>query len=126
MIDTSTFKYEETRLKDVYSALKRNGINVYFPSVKVGDCTDKYVVVGDAGTAKHADFSSDVSILNITLFVPIQKYAEIASYTKEVRNAMKDLRPMILYNGIETPAIFDENIKAYNKIIQYKFYSKLD
>lgn len=44
MIDSS-FVYEDTRWKDIFSALNKAGFDVYPPGVKLGECTSEYLVV---------------------------------------------------------------------------------
>lgn len=45
MIDTSTFTYEESRWKDLYSFLESKGYEVYSPGQKDGECLSQYVVL---------------------------------------------------------------------------------
>lgn len=114
-----------TRWQDIYINLKNNGVDVYSPGVKTGDCTSKYVVVLQDGTDKHPSFSSNIEYYSVITYVPQLKYSELESYKENVKTIMKKLEPMILPTGYESPSFYDDSVKAHMISIQYKNYKKI-
>lgn len=125
MIDTKTFDFEDSRWGDIYTHLKNKGFDVYSPGIKVGECDSPYIVVKDNGGNKHPSFSTNVDLYSVMCYVPKQKYSSLEPYCRKVKEVMKDLEPMILYNGSETPSYYDDGVKAHMKSIEYKNYKKL-
>lgn len=126
MIDPTKFKYKESRWQDIVSHLKDAGFEVYSPGIKVGECTSKYIVVKNNGSSKHASFSTDNDFYSVMCYVPRNKYSILEPFVQEVKRAMKDLKPMILSYGSQTPSYYDDNIKAHMVSIEYKNYKKID
>lgn len=125
MIDTKTFKFEDSRWKDITIHLKSKGFNVYSPGIKIGECTSPYIVVKDNGGNKHPSFSTNVDLYSIMCYVPKQNYSILESHCRRVKEAMKDLEPMILNNGSESPSYYDDGVKAHMKSIEYRNYKKI-
>ena len=46
MVDAN-YNYSDSVWQDIYKHLKSNGLDVYSPSTKTGECTKEYVVVKD-------------------------------------------------------------------------------
>lgn len=125
MIDVNTFKYQDSRWKDIYLHLKEKGFDVFSPGTKVGECTSEYLVVKNNGSSKHVSFSTDVDLYSVLCYVPKDKYSSLEPLVQRVKNSMKGLEPMIKPYGSQTPSYYDDNIKAHMISIEYKNYKKL-
>lgn len=125
MIDTSNFKFLESRWQDIFSHLQKSGFDVYPPGVKVGDCLVEYIVVKNNGSARLAGFSTDSDYYSVMCYVPRDKYSSLEPLVQKVKRAMKGLEPMILQNGSQTPSYYDDTYKAHMVSIEYKNYKKL-
>lgn len=77
---------QKSILELIFDHLKTEGFDVYFPSLKVGECKTKYVVVKSTGSSIHQTFSSDVDIYDIICYVPKNKYSQLESFVREVKN----------------------------------------
>lgn len=125
MIDTTTFKYKDSRWQDIFTHLKESGFDVYSPGIKTGECTSPYVVVKNDGSSKHASFSTDVDLYAVMCYVPQKSYSTLEPFVQSVKRAMKALEPMILQYGSQTPSYHDDAYKAHMISIEYKNYKKL-
>lgn len=125
MINTKTFEYSISRWKDISLHLKIKGFDVYSPGTKTGDCINKYIVVKNDGSSKMAGFSTDVDLYSIMCYVPKDKYSQLEPFVQEVKKAMKELEPMILPYGSQTPSFYDDSFKAHMVSIEYKNYKKI-
>ena len=113
-----------SRWADIFRKLKEKGFNVYSPSTKTGECKEKYLVVKNEGSTAHATFSTDISFYSILVYVPRDKYSILDEYVQEVKKCMKELYPMIIPYGSETPSTYDDSVKAHMVSIMYKNYKK--
>ena len=125
MIDVKTFEYEESRWQDIFMCLKNQGYDVYSPGVKTGECTSEYLVVKNDGSSKHLSFSTDVDLYAVMCYVPKDRYSSLETLVQRVKNSMKELEPMILPYGSQTPSYYDDSVKAHMVSIEYKNYKKL-
>lgn len=124
MIDVSTFEYKDSRWQDIFLNLKKQGFDVYSPGVKSGECISEYVVVKNDGSSKHASFSTDVDLYAVMCYVPKNRYSSLEPLVQRVKNAMKQLEPMIKPYGTQTPSYYDDSYKAHMISIEYKNYKK--
>lgn len=125
MINTNEFKYGNSRWEDICSHLKNKGFDVYSPGTKTGECLSRYIVVKNDGSSKMASFSTDVDLYSIMCYVPKEKYSSLEPFVREVKMAMKEIEPMILPYGSQTPSFYDDSFKAHMISIEYKNYKKL-
>lgn len=125
MINTKTFEYSISRWKDISLHLKMKGFDVYSPGTKTGDCINKYIVVKNDGSSKMAGFSTDIDLYSIMCYVPKDKYSQLEPFVQEVKKVMKELEPMILPYGSQTPSFYDDSFKAHMVSIEYKNYKKI-
>ena len=125
MINTKTFEYSISRWKDISLHLKIKGFDVYSPGTKTGDCMSKYIVVKNNGSSKMAGFSTDVDLYSVMCYVPKDKYSQLEPFVQEVKKAMKELEPMILPYGSQTPSFYDDSFNAHMVSIEYKNYKKI-
>lgn len=124
MIDAS-FQYAESRWQDIFLHLKEAGFDVYSPGIKVGECTEEYIVVKNDGSSKHPTVSSDNDLYAVMCYVPKENYSRLEPMVQEVKKAMKGLEPMILPYGSQTPSYYDDSYKAHMISIEYKNYKKI-
>ncbi len=115
----------DSRWQDIFLHLKESGFEVYSPGMKVGECTSKYIVVKNDGSAKHTSFSTDNDFYAIMCYVPKQNYSELEPMIQSVKHSMKELEPMILPYGTQTPSYYDDGYKAHMISIEYKNYKKI-
>lgn len=109
-----------SRIQDIYSHLKSKGFDVYFPAQKVGECTSPYVVVKDMVTTKLTNFSSTITYYDIMCYVPKNAFSKLAPYVESVKEAMKEMVPMIKPTYTETPSFYDDTIDAHMSSIEYR------
>lgn len=125
MINTNTFEYKESRWQDVFLHLKNQGFDVYSPGMKTGECISEYLVVKNDGSSKHSSFSTDVDLYAVLCYVPKNRYSSLEPLVQRVKSSMKELEPMILPYGSQTPSYYDDSLKAHMVSIEYKNYKKL-
>lgn len=125
MIDANTFEYKESRWQDIFLHLKNQGFDVFSPGMKTGECTSEYLVVKNDGSSKHTSFSTDVDLYAVMCYVPKTKYSILETLVQRVKSSMKELEPMILPYGSQTPSYYDDSLKAHMVSIEYKNYKKL-
>lgn len=125
MIDTTTFEYADSRWQDIFLHLKKNGFNVYSPATKDGECKEEYIVLKHDGSSKLPNFSSDSDIYAIMCYVPKKKYSKLEPMVQRVKQVMKELEPMIMSRGVQTPSFYDDEYKAHMVSISYYNYKKI-
>lgn len=125
MIDTLEFVPLESRWQDIFAHLESKGYKVYPPGVKVGECTEPYIVVKNDGSYEHANFSTDRDMYAVMCFVPKGQYSKLEPMVMKVKEDMKELRPMILSYGQQMPSYYDDTFKAHYIAIEYENYKKI-
>lgn len=123
MIDAN-YEYEESRWQDIYTHLKKSGFNVYAPGIKTGECTEEYIIVKNDGSSVLPSFSTDDDLYSIMCYVPQQAYSKLEPLVQEVKRTMKELEPMIMPYGSQTPSYYDNDYKAHMISIEYKNHKK--
>lgn len=111
---------QKTRFMDIYKYLSDNGIEVYSPGQKEGECKKKYVVVKDNGTNKYGTFSSTQTLYDVMCYVPKNKFTELEQFVSQVKEIMKGLQPMIMPIHSETASFYDDSVKAHMISVQYR------
>lgn len=124
MIKPSEFQPAASRWQDIYLHLQKKGYEVYSPEIKVGECTKPYIVIRNDGSAEHTRFSSDVDLYAVMVYVPKQAYSTLEPLVQQVKRDMKELEPMLLPYGQQTPSYYDDSYKAHMISIEYKNYKK--
>lgn len=125
MIDTSTFEPAESRWQDIFLHLKSAGFDVYSPATKIGECQAEYIVVKNDGSSRLAGLSTDDDIYAVMCYVPKLAYSSLEPLIQRVKKSMKELEPMILPYGSQTPSYYDDSVKAHMISIQYKNHKKM-
>lgn len=106
--------------KQIYNLLKQNNFDVYFPSQHKGECISKYVVIKHDGVYQPLTVSSERPIYTIMCYVPEQSYSELESFVLEVKRTMKNIFPLVMYAGNETPSYYDDSVKGH--MISFQYY----
>lgn len=113
-----------SKWKDINNHLKSKlkDIEVYSPGIKTGDCLKPYVVIRADGLSQHGETSSNDRFYSVMCYVPRQNYSLLEDLVHDVKEAMKELEPMIKSNNYESPSYYDDAIKAHMISIGYKNY----
>lgn len=112
--------------KTIFDKLKEKGLNPYAPGQHEGLCDKPYCVVKE-GTQIPSIQSNRVGqrVLDVIVFVPISSHIALEPYMKSIRSALKEL-PNLRKTGFETPAVTDDDKKAYTTSIEYIIQKKLE
>ena len=109
----------------IFEHLKKDGFDVYSPGTKRGECLSPYIVVKNNGSSAHTSFSTDVDLYTIMCYVPKMKYSTLEPMLQKVKGCMKELAPMVIPYGQQTPSYYDDDVKAHMVNIEYKNYKKI-
>lgn len=110
---------------DVYLHLKSKEIDVYSPGQKTDTCITPYIVIVDNGQYGMAGSNRNgYSLIDVLVFVPLNKYSQIEGYRAQIKGYMKELN-CIKATGLETPVIIDDLVKAHTTSIQYQILKRL-
>lgn len=120
MLDENSTIWEK-----IFKHLKDEGFNVYSPGIKVGECTEEYIVIKNDGSSRHTEFSTDVDLYSIMCYVPKQQYSKLEKLVQRVKTSMKALQPMVKPYGLQTPSFYDDSSKSHMISIEYKNYKKI-
>lgn len=123
-INPENFEYQDSRWKDIYVCLKKHGFDVYSPGQKEGECTKPYIVVKNDGGYNHINVSSFREQYSIIVCVPQKEYSKLEPLVTLVREAMKELYPMIKSYGQLQPSFYDDILKLHQQAIEYECYKK--
>lgn len=125
MINTNTFVPAESRWQDIFLHLQNDGFDVYPPATKVGECVKAYIVLKYDGGSRIAGISSNDDVYSVICHVPKQLYSTLELLVQRIKKSMKELEPMILPYGNQSPSYYDDSIKAHSISIQYKNHKKM-
>ena len=101
----------ESRWQDIFLHLKKHDFDVYSPGGKTGVCTSPYIVVSHNGATRKAGISTMVDTYSVMVYVPKQNYSQLEVMVQRVKAVMKELEPMILPYGFQTPSYYDDGIQ---------------
>lgn len=107
-------------IQQVYDHLKSGGFEVHWPGYKVDECKEKYVVLKSDGVFTPLVVSSERPIYTVMCYVPEKKYSELVPFTEKVKERMKGIFPLVMYEGNETPSYYDSDVKAH--MISFQYY----
>lgn len=117
--------FSDSRWKDIYSHLKSKGFDVYAPAQHEGECVSKYIVVKVGTTqAESNGFSSTARQYDIMMYVPRDEYSKLEPFVESVKEAMKELHPMIRPMRYEGGSFYDDTVKGHMVSMQYYNYRK--
>lgn len=110
-------------VKEIYTHLKNNGLNPYFPGQHKGQCNERYCVIKENSQVPFFNNpKAGYRLIDIIAFVPISSYIQMESYINEIKACLSDFP--IRYAG-ETSVITDDEKKAYTTSIKYQILKKL-
>ena len=111
----------ETIWKTVFRKLKENGINVYPPATKIGECKTEYVVIKQDGSSQVGSFSSEFVYYHFMLYVPANRYSYLSEYEKKVKDIInKELYPLLVPTDSNMADYFDDEVKAHMRSFIYR------
>lgn len=111
----------QTVWEKIFTTLKDNSIEVYPPATKEGECSSKYVVLKQDGSSQIGSLSSQVVYYTVMLYVPKNKYNQLEVFKKEVQDTIaKELFPLLMPTGNETPDFYDSSVKAHMTSVMYR------
>ena len=116
---------ERTVTEWIYDTLKEAGFNVYAPGQHKGECISEYVVVQDAGNVNTTNMRVKTKTFNILCYVPSSKYFELERFKERIIETLRELYPMIIETGNETPSYFDESVKGWTQSMEYENYRQI-
>ena len=102
--------------KKIYKHLKSKGFDVYSPAQHEGVCTEPYIVLRNAGELNKDSHSN--GIYDISVYFPKGKYSKLEDYRLSLVKVLSEL-DYLKKTGLETPVIYEDEIKAYSFSIQY-------
>jgi hypothetical protein len=112
--------------KVILDKLREKRLSPYAPGQHKGECDKPYCVVKE-GTQIPSIQSSRLGqrVIDIIIFVPLSSYVALEPYMKQIRSALKELE-FLRKTGFETPAVTDDDKKAYTTSIEYVIIKKLE
>lgn len=111
----------DTIWKKIARTLNANGIDVYPPATKVGECTEPYVVLKKDGSSQISSFSSEQHYYTFLIYVPKNEYTKLDEVKNRVKSVVADnLFPLLMPTGQETPDFYDDSVKAHMVSILYR------
>lgn len=112
---------DKTIWETVSDTLIEANIDVYPPAIKTDECTAPYAVLKEDGAAQISTFSSEYHYYTLMCYVPKDTYTELARYVKQCKDVISSqLFPLLMPTGLETPAFFDDTVKAHMISVQYR------
>jgi hypothetical protein len=107
--------------EQIFDVLNNNGVEVYPPSIKSGECLNKYVVVKQDGSAQINNYSSQVVYYQFMLYVPKNQYNILSDFEEEVKKILNEnLYPMIMPTEGNMTDYFDDEVKAHMRSFLYR------
>lgn len=116
---------ETSRWADIYKHLKSKGFDVYEPARHTGECVSKYIVLKVLGFDRVNNLSSISQQYDVLMYVPKDEYSELEPFVDSVRQAMKELEPMIMPLHSMTPPFYDDSVKGHMVSMQYRNSRKI-
>ncbi len=114
------------KLRKIYDVLKANGIDCYYQGTHKGECLKPYVVIRSSGSMLDSMVSSEWMLFDIMCYVPYGQYSFLEEYVLKVKRTMKQLFPLLFYNGNQTESFYDEDVKGYMISFQYQNIRKTE
>jgi predicted DNA-binding protein (UPF0278 family) len=113
-------------IKTIRDVLEQDGeTDVFFPSQHKGECLKEYIVVKADGTITEAVVSSERPIYTVLCYVPENQYSRLETFVAETKQKMKEVFPLVMYIGNETPSFYDDDVKGHMISFQYQGCRKL-
>ncbi|MGO3751211.1 MAG: hypothetical protein ACTJGH_00420 [Peptoniphilaceae bacterium] len=113
-------------MKRIYNYLKSKKIDVYFPGQHTGLCKKPYIVIHK--TAQIAELGTNkvgIQGVDILLYAPKNSYVKAEEFEDKIRKLLKDVL-FLKKTGFETAWIFENDIEALSKSIEYVIQKELE
>ena len=78
------------------------------------------------GAIQELVVSSERPVYLIMCYVPRNGYSRLESFVRETKQILKELFPLVRYNGNETPSFYDDEIKGHMVSIEYVGCRKIE
>lgn len=114
-------------LKTIRDTLEKDGTtDVFFPSQHKGECLKEYIVIKKDGTIEETTVSSERPIYTLLCYVPQDEYSRLETLVAETKQKMKEVFPLVMYIGNETPSFYDDDVKGHMISFQYQGCRKIE
>lgn len=117
---------KSTVWETIYHKLKQSGVYVYSPGQYSGECKSPYVVVSNSGAGMDVNVSSMREYYSVMCYVPLNNYSYLERFVIKVKEILKELFPLIRFDGIQSPYTIDEELKAYMISVEYINFKKIN
>lgn len=107
---------------DIFDCLLSAGYDVFQPASHTGECVKTYIVVKHGTQTRHPNFSTNVQLYDVLIYVPLNKYGTLEPTVNDVEKRMRSLLPKVKPTGNKTPPYYDSEVKGYMVSIEYKNY----
>lgn len=110
----------------IYTKLKNDGVDVYFPGQHKGICQSPYTVIRKDAQLTYAGTNKlGQRIVDIMIYCPIKSYKAAEDYVKDIRKYMEGFN-FLRKTGFETPWMVEDDIEAYSTSLQYTIIKELE
>lgn len=107
--------------EQISDVLRENGIDVFPPGIRLGECKKEYVVLKQDGSSQYRNFSSEVDYYMFLLYVPANKYSMLSNFEYRVKKVLDEkLYPMLMPTGQKMSDYYDDNYKAHMRAFLYR------
>ena len=112
--------------KEIYNKLTERNLNPHAVGQHLSLTDEPYCIIRE-GSQIPSQQSRKLGqrVIDVIVFVPLDSYIELNPYVQLIREALKEL-PYLRKTGHETPAITDDEKKAYTMSIEYVLIKKLE
>lgn len=105
----------------IFETLSKNGIEVFPPATKIGECKKPYVVLKQDGASQIKSYSSEYVYYRFMLYVPRNKYSELSIFEKDIKKILdENLYPLIMPAGQTETDYYDDNYNAHMRAFLYR------
>jgi hypothetical protein len=100
-----------------FNFLEGKGYEVYPPSTKRGECKSNYIVLKKDESSQYAELSTIMEYYMVLCYS--KTYMGVLHLSDDIRGDMAGFVPSLFPSGVESPPIYDENVKAFTISMQY-------
>jgi hypothetical protein len=100
-----------------FDYLQGKEYDVYPPSTKRGECSGNYIVLKKDESSQYGELSTVQE--NYIMYCYSKTYSGILNFVDSVRESMVGFVPYFFPSGVESPPIYDENVKAFMISMHY-------
>lgn len=112
---------DKTIWQIISDTLNENGVDVFPPATKIGECKSPYVVLKQDGSTQIEKYSSEYVYYRFIVYVPRNKYSELSNFENKIKKILADnLFPMIMPVGQTESDYYDDNYNAHMRAFLYR------